>query len=147
MRTRKLVLLVLLAVGATFLLSSCDAILDAIYANNTINVTAYVLTSHSGSSSYYSSVTVSLSGASGATVSAGFSGTLAYSGPYTYAVYYLPAIKKLPNGTYSMTSTFYDAVANYSFSTYYFYDSSNNAYTSFSMPFDGSSTADFAVYF
>ncbi len=39
MRTRKLVLLVLLAVGATFLLSSCDALLDAIYANNTINVT------------------------------------------------------------------------------------------------------------
>ena len=42
MRAKKLLPLILLAVGALFLLSSCDAILDAIYANNTLDVTVDV---------------------------------------------------------------------------------------------------------
>ncbi len=42
MRVKKLIPLILLAVGALFLLSSCDQILDALYANNTINVTTIV---------------------------------------------------------------------------------------------------------
>ena len=38
MKMRKILPLVLLAVGSVFLLSSCDAMLDAIFSNNTVNV-------------------------------------------------------------------------------------------------------------
>jgi hypothetical protein len=148
MRVKKLLPLILLAIGALFLLSSCDAILDALYANNTITVTAYVITTHPGATSYYSSVTVNLSGASGATVSAGYSGSIYHDtvNGFNYAIYYFSPIKRLPNGNYNMTSSYYDGVTTSIFSTTYFYDQNENPYTSISMPFNGSSTADFSVY-
>ena len=38
MRIRKILPVLLLAVGSLFLLTSCDALLDAIFSNNTITV-------------------------------------------------------------------------------------------------------------
>ena len=68
MRVKKLIPLILLAVGALFLLSSCDQILDALYANNTITVTTTVSNSdHCERSICKSYVTVTISGATGGT--------------------------------------------------------------------------------
>jgi hypothetical protein len=144
MRAKKILPFVLLAIGALFLLSSCDAILDALYANNTINVTAYVLIGgrYLGAQSPDSTVTVTLGGASGATVSAEYSGN-----SYPYAMYVLPSVTKLPNGNYNISSYFYDAVTGRTHATNYFYDLNGNQYTSVSMPYGGSTTGSFDVYF
>jgi len=144
MRVKKLLPLILLAVGALFLLSSCDAILDAIYANNTIdvNVRVYLNGSSPGYASAYSSVTVTVGGASGATASTGVSD---FNG--TYADYYVPSIKKLPNGTFNITTDYYDGVSGVTWRTTAFVDPSGYTVGSITMPYGGSNTATVSVTF
>ena len=145
MRAKKILPFVLLAFGALFLLSSCDAILDALYANNTINVTAYVsVATHPGATSPYSTVTVALGGASGGTASAGWSGSYNSNG---YAIYYLPSMPKLPNGNYTITSTFYNGYLESTIATSTFYDQNGIPYMSAPLPFNGANTVNFSVYF
>ena len=145
MRVKKLLPLILLAVGALFLLSSCDAILDALYANNTINVAVTVYNSvHSpGYASPYSSVSVTLGGASGGTQSAYLDTYV----PGSYGLYVLPPFKKLPNGSYTITTTYYDGSLAMGWQTVSFYDPGNNYTTSLSLPYGGSTTANVNVVF
>jgi len=144
MRVKKLLPLILLAVGAVFLLSSCDAILDAIYANNTINVTVEIPNAYPGYNNPYSYVTVTLGGASGATESVSVTnpGLLA-----SYGYYYLPSMKKLPNGNYSITTQYYDASNGNTYQVSDFYDPGNNLVTSMSLPYGGSNTANVVVLY
>ena len=144
MRVKKLLPLILLAVGALFLLSSCDALLDAIYANNTldVNVRVYFSVNSTGYSSPYSSVTVTVGGASGATVSTPPS---QYNG--SYADYFLPSVKKLPNGTYTITTDYYDSVSGVTWRTTSFFDPSGYTVGSIEMPYGGSNTATVSVTF
>jgi len=101
MRIRKILPLVLLAVGTLFMLTSCDKLLDFIFASNTINVDAQVVTG------VYprwqnSSVSATLAG----------TGTSYSAGP-TYASYpdsagyahYTFSFPKLSNDTYTLTLT------------------------------------------
>lgn len=138
MKMRKLLPLVLLAIGSIFLLSSCDALLDAIYANNTITVTVLVSTvDYPGTAQNPSSyVVVTLSGASGGRSSASYSQYT--SGVYAY--YYPPSFIKQPNGNFIVTATYY----GYSGGTYY---QSSPQSISISMPYNGSNTADVFFYF
>ncbi len=93
MRAKKLLPLILLAVGALFLLSSCDAILDAIYANNTLDVTVDVSHFDTGYANPSSYVEVTLTGASGASSTA--NANTIYTG--NYSTFDVP-FSKLPNG-------------------------------------------------
>ena len=147
MRVKKLLPLILIAVGALFLLSSCDALLDAIYASNTIdvNVRVYLSGSSPGYNSPYSSVTVTIGGASGATVST--SPTDYVLGGSPYADYILPSVKKLPNGTYTITTTYYDGASGVTWQTTSFVDPSGYTVGSIAMPYGGSNTATVSVTF
>ena len=97
MKIRKMLPLALLALCAVFLLSSCDAMLDAIFSNNTITV--YVSTNMFPYGAYYSSdsVTVTVSGPTFATATARHTG---YSGWYDY---WEVSVPKLSDGTYTVT--------------------------------------------
>jgi len=136
MKMRRLLPLVLLAIGAIFLLSSCDALLDAIYANNTITPTVLIPGGDIGAINPSSYVMVTLSGASGGTSSAYFS-NYTYGG---YAFYYPASFTKQPNGNYTLTATFY----GYQTGVYYQYGPVSY---SFSMPYSGSNTADITIQF
>ncbi len=131
MKMRKLLPLILLAVGALFLLSSCDALLDAIYANNTIDVS--VQTAIAGYQNSYSKAIVTLSGAVDATGSAYYD--------VVARDCYVP-FTKLPNGDYVVTATFY----GYSTVTGLYYASSPQS-VAISMPYYGSNTASLTFYF
>jgi hypothetical protein len=134
MRLKKLLPLILLAVGTLFLLSSCDAILNALYANNTIIPTVAVSIAHIDFS--IASVQVNLGGASGGVSSAYFSGTT--SGGYAY--YYCPSLTRLPNGTYTITTSYYGT--SHTYLTNSFQDPSGATVTSITMPYDGSTSAN-----
>lgn len=129
MRAKKLLPLILLAVGALFLLSSCDAILDAIYANNTLDVTVDVSHFDTGYANPSSYVEVTLTGASGASSTA--NANTIYTG--NYSTFDVP-FSKLPNGNYTITVTYY----GYSYP--YYYPFGPQSY-SISFPYNGSNTA------
>jgi hypothetical protein len=101
MRVKKLLPLILLTVGALFLLSSCDAILNALYANNTINVTLTVSTGDVGVFSPKSYVNVVISGATGGTQTSYYS----YTSVYNY--YDTLSFSRLPNGNYTVTAYYF----------------------------------------
>ena len=102
MKIRKLLPLVLLAIASVFLLSSCDALLDAIFANDTINVyvSAYIPTW--GYNPGGDTVSVAISGPTNATA------TASYTGNDAYYMYWSVAVPKLSDGTYTVTVTFYN---------------------------------------
>lgn len=135
MRVKNVLPLILLAVGALFLLSSCDQILDAIYANNTINVTVNVSSLDTGYANTSSYIQVVLSGATGATATAGANTIY----PGSYSVFSLP-FNRLPNGDYTITAYYY----GYHASTYYQYGPQS---LSLSMPYNGSTTASVTFSF
>jgi hypothetical protein len=109
MKLRKFLPLTPLSIGVLCLLSGCDAILNALYANNTINVTVDV--SCTGYANSHSFVQVSLSGASGATAWAYAS--VIYPGSFSVFALSFP---KLLNGNYTMTTYYVDGL---SYPTYY----------------------------
>lgn len=106
MKIKKLLPLVLLAVGALFLLSSCDALLDAIYPNNnlTVNV-AVVQSTHTdwALSGSYIYVLVYDSAGNAATLSSGIS---SYDLANAYGSVSFP---KLKNDTYTIYAYYHGA--------------------------------------
>lgn len=103
MKIRKILPLLLLAIGSVFLLSSCDAMLDAIFSNNTINVNVSAsIASYNYLSSYLTdSVSVEIVGPTGVSTTAG------YTGSDYYYLYWGNSIPKLSNGLYTVTVTYY----------------------------------------
>jgi hypothetical protein len=97
MRIRKILPLVLLAVGSVFLLTSCDALLDGIFGQNTVTVyaSARILTYGYFPSTDY--VTVSVAGKN---ATANYDG---YDGVYMYWSIQIPGIS---DGTYTVTTTY-----------------------------------------
>jgi hypothetical protein len=142
MKTRKILPLILLAVGSLFLLSSCDAMLDAIFQNNQI----YVDVEISGANypldwtaayrfgAYPGSVTLSLYD-----VTTG--STTTSTGSWTSAdinyVHFPFTFTKLKGDTFTLTATFTSA---HYFPTYQtlFYDPSGLPMSSISMPYKNS---------
>lgn len=94
MKIRKILPLLLLAFGSVFLLSSCDALLDAIFSNNTISVYVSVYIPSYGYSPY-DTVSVSVSGEPLATAG--------YSGDDGLYMYWSVSVPKLSDGLYSVT--------------------------------------------
>ena len=97
MKIRKILPLILLAIASVVLLSSCDALLEAIFATNTIKVYVYAYIPTYG---YYPGtdyVTVAVSGTASASGTAYSDG---YDGLY---MYWSLSIPKLPDGTYSVS--------------------------------------------
>jgi hypothetical protein len=107
MKIRKILPLVLLAVGSVFLLSSCDAILDAMFSNNTVNVyvSSRILTY--GYFPSTDSVTAYISGPSAVTATAGYAGTDGYY------MYWNISIPKLADGTYLVEVDYYHPFGNF----------------------------------
>ena len=110
MKIRRIILLVLLAAGSVFLLSSCDAMLDAIFSNNTITVDVSALIptycAVIGPNTYYLSlgtdiVTVSATGAKDFTATATYTGN-----DYNY-MYWSVDVPQLSDGTYLVTATYH----------------------------------------
>lgn len=104
MKIRKILLLVLLAAGSVFLLSSCDALLDAIFANNTVTVyvSAYIPTWCIYSYPFYlltsstDKVPVTINGPKNVSTYASYSGN---DGSYMYWTLVVP---QLSDGLYSV---------------------------------------------
>ena len=123
MKTRKLLPLIILAVVAVLTLSSCDALLDAIFASNQISVDVAVLgSSHPDFAVSGRYVTVLLTGpgvsSSADTTYGSWDGTRAHF-YFTFA--------DLPDGGYNLSATFYgSSISGTSdFVTMPFIDSSN----------------------
>jgi len=95
--------LLLLAICSVFLLSSCDALLDAIFSNNTINVNVSAsIYNYNFLNSYQSdSVSVAIVGPTGASATASYSGA-----DYDY-LYWGVSVPKLADGLYTVTVTYY----------------------------------------
>jgi len=110
MKIRRIILLVLLAAGSVFLLSSCDAMLDAIFSNNTITVyvAAYIPNNGLlvGPNTYLLSsgtdiVSVSVAGPKDV------AGTATYTGNDRYYMYWSLDVPQLSDGSYSVTVTYH----------------------------------------
>ncbi|MGA2766427.1 MAG: hypothetical protein ABSG17_24035 [Spirochaetia bacterium] len=100
MKIRKLLPLVLLAIASVFLLSSCDALLDAIFANDTINVYVSAAIATHGPYPSYDTVDITVTGPTSATA------TAAYTGSDGYYMYWSVAIPKLSDGNYTVQASF-----------------------------------------
>jgi hypothetical protein len=101
MKMRKILPLALLAIASVFLLSSCDALLDAIFAKNTINI--YVSadwTVHGYTGTDYVSFQIS----NGSTI---VTGNLGYSGNDSRYMYWDISVPDLPDGTYTVSVVYH----------------------------------------
>jgi hypothetical protein len=95
-KMRKILPLVLLAIASVFMLSSCDALLDGIFSNNTINVYANAIGYFP-----YGAVYITVSGPANVSTWAAYQG---YDSGRTYWAYSFP---KLSNGTYTVQAEFF----------------------------------------
>jgi len=111
MKIRKILPLVLLAVGSVFLLSSCDALLDAIFSNDTITVyvSAYIPSycSQIGPNAYLLSSGTDVVTVASVAGPKSFVGTASYTGNDSYYMYWSVAVPQLSDGTYSVQVTYY----------------------------------------
>jgi len=136
MKMRKILPLVILAVGALFLLSGCDALLDAIFQNNQITVDVWLNpTTHPDYPAGYAHVTTTVydtnSGSS-------YTASNVWSS-YDYGtgyVHYYQTFTKLPSDTFTITSQYYNAANAPGSATSAIYDSSGTVLLvgPFSMP-------------
>jgi hypothetical protein len=105
MKTRKILPLVLLAVGSLFLLSSCDAMLDAIFQNNQVTVDVAVSYARAYNDWFYgtnSQVSCTIFDGSGnPTTSTG-----SWTSLDGFAVHYNFTFTKLKNDTYSFAALY-----------------------------------------
>jgi len=99
MKIRKILPLLLIVIASVFLLSSCQAILDAIFSNNTISV--YV-SENWNNSGYTSSDYVALS-----IPEASVSTTVPYTGSNGTYTYWSLSVPKLSDGNYTVTVNYY----------------------------------------
>jgi hypothetical protein len=123
MKIRKTLPLVLLAVATLFLLTSCDALLDAIYPapSNTLNVYAEVWKTGGGVHPDWtvSSTTIYLYNGGGTLVSQQTVTVNWYDSNYAY---FYASFPKLANGTYTLTASYAGGIGDYSNYTNSFYD-------------------------
>ena len=118
MKIRKLIPLAILAVVAVVALSSCDAMLDAIFSKNQITVDVQVATSsYPVNYDYYNGygayVTATITDSSGKTAS---QNTYYYSSANSSTIDYNFTFPNLSDGTYTISSTYY---SYYNGGTYY----------------------------
>jgi len=108
MKTRKLLPLIILAVVAVLALSSCDAILDAIFQSNQISVEVAVNTTIGRHTDFFTGGYVNLQ-LTGPGVSSSVS---AYYGSWDglYAYYYF-TFPKLPDGGYNLFATYFGSIS------------------------------------
>jgi len=104
MKMRKLLPVLILAVGSIFLLSSCDAMLDAIFASNQISVEALVnpATHPDYAAGGYVSITL-YDNTTGATKT-----TTATWGSFDGWVHYYVSFTKLKDDNFSLTTSYYN---------------------------------------
>ena len=150
MKMRKILPLVILAVGALFLLSGCDALLDAIFAKNQISVDVQV------SNAYYNdwyygagSVTLNFYDLSTGSTTTVVSGRTGYDYTSSHFVF---TFTKLEADTFAITAFYNSAYYADPASNNVFYDPSGAGHTSIAMPFtnSGDSTGhsiDLTMYF
>jgi hypothetical protein len=102
MKMRKLLPLVLLAVGALFMLSGCDAMLDAIFQNDVINLDVWALGSTHADFAYAGATQNLVVMDSSFTIVANITQSFSsFDGSY---VHYYFTVNKLKDGTYYMTT-------------------------------------------
>ena len=134
-KMRKILPLVLLAIAAMFMLSSCDAMLDAIFANNTINVQVSARITQYGFFPSYDTVTVYITGPTNVTVNA------SYTGNDGYYMYWYVSVPKLNNGTYNVQAVYYHPPYLLNYGTY------PSAFYPVSLPVGSSHTAYVGIDF
>jgi hypothetical protein len=132
-KMRKILPLALLAVASVFMLSSCDALLDAIFANDTINVQVAVPWTTYGYYPAYDSVTVNIIGPTNVTV------TASYTGVNGNNMYWYVSVPKLTNGNYTVNATLNIYLYGTEYSADYFVTlptgNSHTAYVSITPPY------------
>jgi len=116
MKMRKLLPAVLLAVGALFLLSGCDAMLDAIFSTNQIKVQVSVYKGTNGAffhdwvNGYPSSVTLTLTDVTGGGAQTTFVNSWdGIDGNYLYFDFLYP---KLKEHTFALTAYYHSVFSN-----------------------------------
>jgi len=112
MKIRKILPLVLLALCAVFLLSSCDAMLDFIFSNNTITVYVSARIPWYGYFPNSDYVTVDVAGPTSATATAGYPSN---DGLY---MYWSVTVPKLSDGNYTVTAYYNHPIGSHTGSPY-----------------------------
>jgi hypothetical protein len=161
MKMRKLLPLVLLAVGALFMLSGCDAMLDAIFQDNQITVDVFVtIPPYPGLGQYYydwyygtGTVTLTLYDVTAGTNKVVVSGRTGYTSTASHFVF---PFTKLKSDTYMVTAVYTSAYYSSPGPNSIFYDPSGtimgSPFSSIAMPYvnAGDSTgrsANISMYF
>ena len=131
MRIRKILPLALLAIGTLFALTSCDKLLDAIFASNTINVTVKVAWSDHLSYASGGYVGVVVTGSDSSVYSATAYSTFVDGSGYVNYGFSFP---KLGDATYGIATTYYGPATGTTY-TNAFYDPTNYYGTSITLPY------------
>jgi hypothetical protein len=136
MKMRKILPLAILAVGAAVLLSGCDALLDAIFSKNVINLDVWVQGStHADFTVGASYENVMLMDSSFNVVSSPSQYYNAFDGSYAHYYY---TFTNLKDGTYYLTTYYYGAFSGFHASTSVIYSGGFvTGSTSLSMPNTG----------
>jgi len=139
MKMRKLLPLVLLAVGSLFLLTSCDALLDAIFASNQIQVQVSVYKGTNGAffedwlNGYPSTVTLTLSDINSGTQS---TVVTSWDGIDSNYLYFNVQYIKLKDHTFTLSATYNSSYSGLSYGPVTsFYDPNNVGMGSIQMPY------------
>jgi hypothetical protein len=140
MKMRRILPLVILAVTAFFVLSGCDAMLDAIFQNNQISMDVRLPVSPNHIGDYWYNQTYVTIYEGGSQVQQGNTTSGYYDG--TYAHYYFTFSKLKNSSTYQIYAQFVGTIgAN---NNYFYYDPNTgvptNAYLSLPDPNPGDST-------
>jgi hypothetical protein len=117
MKVRKLLPLAILAVIAVVSLSSCDALLDALFSKNQITVDVQVPTystpfNEDAFNGYGASITATLTDSSGKQISGTTYNYSSYDNSY---IHYLVTFSNQPDGTYYVDSTYYSYYWGYTY--------------------------------
>jgi hypothetical protein len=140
MKMRKILPIVILAVGSLFLLSGCDALLDAIFAKNqmTIDVRVSIPPYPLVSAYYYDwlygvgTVTLSVHDLTSGSVTVVTSGRTGYDSSSSH--FYFP-FTKLANDTFMITATYTSGYYGSPAPTSVFFDPSGYGMTSITLPY------------
>jgi hypothetical protein len=124
MKTRKLLPLILLAVGALFLLSSCDAMLDAIFQNDVINLDVWVYgPSHADFTVGGSFENLQVMDSTFTVITNASQYYSSYDGTY---IHYYFTVNKLKDGTYYLTTSYTGQITGNHGSSSNVYDGNGN---------------------
>jgi hypothetical protein len=144
MKMRKLLPLVLLAVGSLFLLTSCDALLDAIFASNQIQVQVSVYRGTNPLTDIYqdwlhqypSTVTLTLTDITEGSNSTVVTG---WDGRDSNYLYFDVSYIKLKDHTYTLTAYYHSIYSGFTYGPVtVFYDPNSVPMGSINMPYHNS---------